>query len=495
MRKRKPPIAKSFISNSIAAILSAIEIHNKPSIKYRYEIVVLLVINAWELLLKGYLYRFHKDVKLFQKDGTTKPFENCINIVNQKIGRDFNPTKENLLILYLYRNQVAHSYVTELDTVIYAVIRKTIIFYSKFLNQHFNVDLSDTSDLVLLPIGFKKMISPIDYISNKSAIENAPLELKKFIQSIIESTKRLNDDNLDESIFIDYKMNLTNVKQIKNADIIAGIDNSTTAEVVLTVEKSMKKLISSTEGQKVVLTRKKDESQGILYYEQLDDGIFDEINNIIEANQILAKGVSKFMLGLPIYYRIYAERQFVNYNQSNFKTFAYTGMLEFYAPFLYWLIKLPDKIIAELLFAVYLQCKSPKINNLNKIVTLLGTKAINILNELYEENYKEQVQKPQHYYSFKTLINSKRSNPILKCLGVTPDARIIIENDDNEYTYRTFLNDKNFALNKLSTLCKDVYEGITKNRSVARDLDFIVYSNELISRSENICLEMGKIFK
>ncbi|MBN1186691.1 MAG: DUF3644 domain-containing protein [Bacteroidales bacterium] len=495
MAKRKSPIAKSFINNSIGAIFSAIEIHNKPSIKYRYEIVVLLVINAWELLLKGYLYKFHRDVKLFQKDGTSKPFENCVNIANQKIGKTFNPTKENLLLLYLYRNQVAHSYVKELDSIIYAVIKKTIIFYSDFLKEHFKIDLSDTSDLILLPIGFKKMISPVDYISNKSAIENAPEELKKFIKSIIESTKRLNDDNLSESIFVDFKINLTNVKEIKNADIIAGIDNSKTQEVLIRVEKPSKKIISSSEGQKVVLTRRKEEIQGILYYEQLDDGIFDEINNLVEANQILAKDNSRFMLGLPIYYRIYAERQFVNYNVNNFKTFAFTGMLDFYAPFLYWLIKLPDKTIAELLFAVYQQCKSPKINNLNKIVFLLGNKAIRILNELYEEDYKMQVQKPQHYYSFKTLIKSKRSNPILKCIGVSQTARIFIQNDKKEYTYQTFLDDTNFALNKLSSVCKDVFEGYTMNRSVARDLDYIVYSSELASRHENISAEIEKVFK
>lgn len=65
MRKRKSPIAKSLINNSTAGIFSAIEIHNKPTIKYRYEIVVLIVLNAWELLVKGYLYKYHKDIKLF----------------------------------------------------------------------------------------------------------------------------------------------------------------------------------------------------------------------------------------------------------------------------------------------------------------------------------------------------------------------------------------------------------------------------------------------
>jgi hypothetical protein len=173
MRKRKSPIAKSLLKNSIAGMFSAIEIHNKPTIKYRYEIVVLLVLNSWELLLKGYIYKFHKDVRLFLEDGTTKPFENCLNIVNSKIGRDFNAVQENLKVLYNYRNQVAHFYISELDPIVYSLVSKNVIFYSKFLITYFSIDLSKVSDLILLPIGFKKPISPIDYISNNSINKNA----------------------------------------------------------------------------------------------------------------------------------------------------------------------------------------------------------------------------------------------------------------------------------------------------------------------------------
>jgi len=32
--------------------------------------------NAWELLLKAYIARELRSVKLFKKDGTTKPFNN-----------------------------------------------------------------------------------------------------------------------------------------------------------------------------------------------------------------------------------------------------------------------------------------------------------------------------------------------------------------------------------------------------------------------------------
>ena len=45
-------VAEKLLANSLAAILSSIEIYNKPDFKYREEIFTILNINAWELLLK-----------------------------------------------------------------------------------------------------------------------------------------------------------------------------------------------------------------------------------------------------------------------------------------------------------------------------------------------------------------------------------------------------------------------------------------------------------
>jgi hypothetical protein len=44
---------KLFVGKSVGAALSAIEIYNKPDFKYREETFAILMINAWELLLKA----------------------------------------------------------------------------------------------------------------------------------------------------------------------------------------------------------------------------------------------------------------------------------------------------------------------------------------------------------------------------------------------------------------------------------------------------------
>ena len=486
MSKRKSPIAKSLVSNSVAAIMSAIEIHNKPIIRYRYEMVVLLTLNAWELLLKGYLYKYQKKVKLFMRDGTTKPFDNCLNIVNQKIGKEFNAIQENLNVLYGYRNQVAHFYITELDPIIYSLVRKNILFYSKFLYEYFKIDLSKESDLILLPIGFKKPFSPIDYISNSSVIENTSKEVKVFIKSLLDATKRLSDNDIEETIFVDFKMSLTNVSKTKNADIIAGIDNSKINDATFSVSKSSRVVKVSKVGEKIILTRDKSESQGTILYEELQEGIFEEINNIIDANRLLAKNTNQFMLGAPIYYRIYAERNHVNYNISNFELFAKTAMKEFYSPFLFWLNKLPENNIAKILFEIYDQSKTPRIHNLIKIIILLGEEAIVLFTELFNKKYERVVQKPDFYYTFNKLCKSTKANSILKSLNTNNNKRMQLFNNSREYNYGDFLKDNALAINTLSRECINVFNGTYEQRATTRELDYLAYGPQLINNQKVI---------
>lgn len=490
MRKRKSPIAKSLVKNSISAMFSAIEIHNKPSIRYRYEVVVLLILNSWELLLKGYLYKYHKDIKLFHKDGTTKPFENCLNIINAKIGKDFNLIAENLKTLYIYRNRIAHFYVQELDFIIYSLIAKNIFFYSEFLVSNFKIDLSETSDLVLLPIGFKRPISPQDYISNSSSNQNASKEVKEFIKTITNASRRLNASGIDEPIFVDFKMNLININRTTNADIIAGIDNTKENDLVFSVSKTPKEIKATRNGENVVVTRDKSLSSGTLYYETLDVGIFDEINNILDANALLSKDNNTFILGASLYYRIYAERQYVTYNIERFELLTRTGMISLYAPFLFWLAKLPEKNIANILLDCFYNAKSPKINNLTKVSIILGTEISDFFLELLEKKFSQIIQKPDYYYTFLKLLKSKKKNVILRALNVARNRRI--ELSGKIFLAGDLIDDTNYAVSYLSIACLSVFNGNSADRGIARELDFLAYSDAIIKKKKGIIRELNK---
>lgn len=223
--KRRPPIAKSLVKNSIAAIFAAIEIHNKPIFSYRYEVAVLLFINAWELLLKAYLYKYQKKVKLFDKDNNSKPFSECVRCVTSNLDKNYKVLEENLVQIYKYRNEIAHFHIEDLDLIAFSLLYKNLLLYKKFILTFFNKDITLESDLILLPIGFKKPFSPIDFLSNNSFISKASKYVKDFIGDMIASTAKLSAEGIQESIFVEFNMNLINEKRTKNADIIAGINN------------------------------------------------------------------------------------------------------------------------------------------------------------------------------------------------------------------------------------------------------------------------------
>jgi len=80
---RKPNIAKTLLNNSISAMFSAIEIHNKPNISYRYPTVTILILNSWELVLKSYIYKVQKDKKIILKSKKTNRYPSLQHAINK----------------------------------------------------------------------------------------------------------------------------------------------------------------------------------------------------------------------------------------------------------------------------------------------------------------------------------------------------------------------------------------------------------------------------
>lgn len=227
----------NLVNNSKSALISAIEIHNKPIFSYRYEVVSILLINAWELIFKAYLLKNNPMIKVIRDDGTTKSFEECLENVRNSIGKPFFPTAENVTKIYEYRCNSIHFYQGNLDILLYSLASKSVEFYSDFILCYFGIDLVDETNLILLPIGFKKPVSPTIFLSNQSVAENTSEAVKQFIQSIIKSTDTLIANGIEEAILVEYRMSLINESRIKNADLKAAItQDESQAEGILTVK-------------------------------------------------------------------------------------------------------------------------------------------------------------------------------------------------------------------------------------------------------------------
>ncbi len=277
-KKARSKLSRALLANAKAAMFAAIEVHNKPIFRYRYEVCTLLVMNAWELLLKAYIARELRSVKLFKKDGTTKPFNESLDCVASALGKNFTPVKYNLEILYEYRNKVAHFYREQLDIVVLGLLKASVIFFCEFIEVHFGQSLQEEANLVLLPIGFSSPISPLDFISTKSAAKHCSEEVKTFLGSIKKSSEALQEQGIDDSIIVNFSIALVNESRIKNADLTAAINNAVPQGNVIAVHNIIS-AANLTSDVSAKLVRLSEES---VYGDIFTDAYYDVVGNARE---------------------------------------------------------------------------------------------------------------------------------------------------------------------------------------------------------------------
>ena len=244
MPNKRKMVQSNLLKNSISAYFAAIEIHNKPNILYRYETVTLLIINAWELLLKSYIRKYIKKRSIFEKNGHTIPLSKAIVYVDEYINtihpKSFIAIRENLFIIEKYRNNIAHFYNEELTPHIFMLVAKAALNYVEFMKKYFSKDIINDEGIFIMPLGFKLPFTPEDFLTKKSVKSNTSLESKKFIESIVKVIQDLKDNNVEESIVLGFSIYIESVKKVTNSDLLVAITNKDEADVSFTKTTSVK---------------------------------------------------------------------------------------------------------------------------------------------------------------------------------------------------------------------------------------------------------------
>lgn len=124
MKNKK--LFNSLIEKSIASMVSAVELYNKPDFKYREENFCILATNAWELLLKAHLIEtkgiqsIESRIPYKKKDGCDSSTKQVVEKTDLKLPRTISITeaikqselssevKANLKVLQEYRNNAIH---------------------------------------------------------------------------------------------------------------------------------------------------------------------------------------------------------------------------------------------------------------------------------------------------------------------------------------------------------------------------------------------------
>lgn len=223
------------INNSISAMIAAIELHNKPVFQYRYETTVVLVINAWELLLKAYIIQNIPDKSLFDEEGESKSFKICIQYVQNKLATKFSAIKENLEALYDYRCKFIHFFDDQFDVIVFSLLKPAISNYIKFLKNYFEINLPQDDNFMILPLGFKAPLTPMEYISKTTASPNASAEVKEFLTELGKRQERLESEGVDDTFMLEIKTHLVSEKKITKADFTCAVSNRQETEAIISL--------------------------------------------------------------------------------------------------------------------------------------------------------------------------------------------------------------------------------------------------------------------
>ena len=235
-----------------------------------------------------------------------------------------------------------------------------------------------------------------------------------------------------------------------------------------------------------LLTRDRTMTSGSFMHEEISEGIFDEINNVIDANAVLAKGQQRFFFGRSIYFRIYAERQHVQQTNENVALLLHSAFTEFYAPGLYWVFALPAKLAAQTFAELYLHPKSPHIYFLLRIAILLGIEFCDWLYARWHDKWKAHPQPPSFYWTFKDMMSKLDSHiPQLIAARASATTCYTIANETSPAAIE-LVDKPGQAAALLSRACMHVFEGRSNLRTTARNLDFLAYGDEVIKRSSQI---------
>ena len=240
--------SRIFADKSISSMLAAIEVYNKPNFEYREEAFSILVINAWEILLKArillieqnnlssvllYENRRLKNGKFSKKlyvaknrSGSNKTiglFQSLDKLTSQYGESIPKKVRKNLELLYEIRNNATH-FINKgpaISKMVQELGAACLKNYMKLIREWFDIDLS-AYNFFLMPLSFFSLEGKVNTI-NLSPDERKVFD---FISKEIATGIGKNEENLEDKLE-DYNVSLeVKFKFIRSKEAFGGVTAS-----------------------------------------------------------------------------------------------------------------------------------------------------------------------------------------------------------------------------------------------------------------------------
>ena len=250
---------KILVEKSLDACLAALEIYNKPDFQYREEAFSILMLNAWELLLKARVIHINKGnirsiedwAPMFRKDGSkykrqrkklnrsgnpmTIGLERAIELTRNAGDSGIDqPCIENLCLLREIRDNSVHFHnvsaglgkrIQEVGT---AAVKNFVAASEKW----FNINL-DRYNIYLMPLAFH---SPADVVESLRS-DKHPKAVRKLLDHIKEAERNNpTDENATFNVTLKVQLKFVRTSDDEALHVRVTRDDPNAVAVTITEE-------------------------------------------------------------------------------------------------------------------------------------------------------------------------------------------------------------------------------------------------------------------
>jgi len=231
--------------SSTSALVAAVEVYNKPAMLYREESFVILLVNAWELLLKAILRKNRKNI--FYRKRRNEPYRSfSIGDAAQKCmeahvfpgGFASRAALSNLELLVAYRDNAVHFYNHKgFRVLIYGLAQTSVKNFVDLTSDVFGDKVLEAMPQSLLPVGLESPVDPLAFI-RQAGSEQAHSPVSEYIHRISETVQELEEEGVDtDRLLTFYTVKLESVKKVESADFVVGVDGTAQGTETLLLER------------------------------------------------------------------------------------------------------------------------------------------------------------------------------------------------------------------------------------------------------------------
>lgn len=220
---------EKLVEKSKEAFCLAIELYNKPTIKYRVEGFSHFICNAWELMLKAHMLNVLGESSIYYKDNhqRTLSLENCIQKVftNNK-----DPLRINLEKIVELRNTNTHFITEEYEMVYIPLFQACVFNFNEKMMAFHAIDMT-----TIIPQNFLTLSVSMKMLNEAEIIAKYPEPIANHFIELKTSVDHLSiNNNAKFAIRIEHHYYITKNKD--KATNIVHFDKNATSGVTIIKE-------------------------------------------------------------------------------------------------------------------------------------------------------------------------------------------------------------------------------------------------------------------